>query len=435
MARRSRIRKVTILPRNIDKAVTVRPMNSRPPISQQPITPQPKNNLDVKNSYALEIMHKMFIENLHFSQHIPGDIIILGESKENLPAFFSNKKIIFISDVNEINSSKISFMYVNVNLRSYEKTKEIIDRTKNIMSWGSIYFIPSYHGYHGKIRFQVPSKVGDPGSNAWDDFITENYFKTYSSKQRPLLPRFPKDTENHLVIKYFPTPKKIKRKKSRISVITVFRTGGTYTEEHVTHILKSCEAHIKIPFDFYCLTDMKSNFLNRDIKKIPLKHNWPGYWSKMEMFRSDIFENSNDVFYLDLDTLITTDITDIASIDSSFFGMRDFNTLNLLSSAIIKYKPSDNHYIYDTFLQNPAKWMKCRGGDQEAIHKILKVLPEYIQDLYPRRMAEFLNHCWNPNNSHSPVEIKDYHSIVCFHGKPKMEDLLNNPVIKKHSYR
>jgi hypothetical protein len=111
--------------------------------------------------------------------------------------------------------------------------------------------------------------------------------------------------------------------------------------------------------------------------------------------------------------------------------MRDFNTLNLLSSGVLKYKSNTNYYIYNTFKSNPTRWMQCRGGDQEAIHLILSETPEYMQDIFPRRMGEFINHVWKPENSNAPVEIADHINIVCFHGRPKMEDLMHNSVIIK----
>lgn len=408
---------------NVSKAQSVKPV-------QQPI----RKGRPTRDLAALDNTHKAFIENLHFSEHIEGDVIILGQN-EILPKFNTNRKVFNVSNVNEIKSQKISFLYVNIDTGSYDKTREVLEKTKNKMAWGGMYFIPSYQGYQGKTKFHTHTNSVNPGSQVWDEFIRENFFSTYSSKQRPLLPYYKNDTEDHFVIKYFRKPAKTKYSTKRISIATVFRTGGSYNESHVYHIYKSCKKNIKIPFDFYCLTDMNSNFSNAPIKKIPLVHNWPGYWSKIELFRPNVFQHNQEVLYLDLDTLITNDITDIASIRSKFFGMRDFNTLNLLSSAIMKFNPKDFTYIYDTFKSDPNRWMKCKGGDQEAIHKILRIIPDYIQDVFPRRMAEFLNHCWNPKDKNNPVTIEEHHSVVCFHGSPKMDDLLDNPIVKNYSYR
>jgi hypothetical protein len=53
-----------------------------------------------------------------------------------------------------------------------------------------------------------------------------------------------------------------------------------------------------------------------------------------------------------------------------------------------------------------------------------------MQDLCPRRMAEFKNHCWDPKLK--KVSIPDNYWIVCFHSSPKMDDIQNDPIIKKY---
>ena len=422
---RRNIRKITVNTAKISSNTKITPRKSQP------------GNLTNKlstSTLALRRGNDALIENISYTQHIPGDIIILGKSKQNLPSFTSNKKIVFVDKVSEINSKEISFIYINVNMNSRNDTIAVLNKVKDLMSWGSIFFIPKYQGYQGKTKYQVEKKSNDPGSAVWDEFIEDNYFSTYTTKQKVLNNRNLKEgTEDHLVIKFFPGKNNSDSDKSDITVVTVLKGGGSYNTNHVINIFNSCKKNLKIPFKFVCLTDVQIGFENPEIIKIPLIHNWPGYWSKIEMFREGIFDEGHNIFYIDLDTLITNDITDIVTVKSDFFGMRDFNTLNLLSSAIMKFTPSKNHYIYNTFKQDPNTWMKCRGGDQEAIHKILLTRIDYIQDLFPRRMAEFLNHCWVPRPSNrNKIVLPEYSSIICFHGQPKMDSLLNYPIIKQH---
>ena len=53
----------------------------------------------------------------------------------------------------------------------------------------------------------------------------------------------------------------------------------------------------KKPHQFHCLSNVKL-----PIATIQLKHNWIGWWSKVELFRPNLF--SGPVFYLDLDIII-----------------------------------------------------------------------------------------------------------------------------------
>ena len=431
MANRRKIRKVIISPRQ--DMITKRPKPVvKPAQSRNAIKPQPVAHAANPEIRKTQIMHEMFLNNIKYTNRIKGDIVIIGDKMHNLPQFHcNNRKIIYARDINQITSDKISFVYIDVNVNDAAAHTKIRDKIQPLMSWGSILFFPNHAGYQAKIKSQPLKQSLTQAAKIWDNFVEDNYLHTYGSKQRPLVPTWPNIYEDYFAIKYYPNPPGVKKSKSNLRIATVFRSGGTYTEAHVNNIYNSCKQYIDSDFDFYCLTDMKGEFTNKNIKKVTLQHNWPIYWSKMELFKPGVFPSHSNVFYIDLDTLITNDITDIATYDTNFFGMRDFNTLNLLSSGVLKYKYNTSHYIYNTFKMDPTRWMKCRGGDQEAIHLILKETPEYMQDIFPRRMGEFINHCWKPEKPKAPVEIADHINVVCFHGRPKMENLMDNPVITK----
>jgi hypothetical protein len=432
MARR-KIRKVVITPKN--QSIVKRPTRIIRPVSPTDTTKVKKvpvakaANPEIRKT---QVMHEMFLNNIKYTEKIKGDIVILGSGLHNLPHFKCNfRKTIYASNIDQVTSDKISFVYIDVNANDREAHLKIKDKLKPLMSWGSIFFFKKHEGYQAKIKSQ-PGKVSlTKAAKVWDDFVKDNYLYTYGSKQRPLIPTWNDIYEDYFAIKYYPNPPAIKKSNRNLKIATVFRSGGTYTQAHVDNIYNSCKKYIKADFEFYCLTDMPNEFTNKNINKVTLQHNWPIYWSKMELFKPGVFPIDSNIFYIDLDTLITNDITDIATYDTNFLGMRDFNTLNLLSSGLLKYKYNTSHYIYNTFLLDPIRWMKCRGGDQEAIHLILKETPEYMQDIFPRRMGEFINHCYKPEAPHAPVKIDEHINIVCFHGRPKMENLMNNPVITK----
>lgn len=75
-----------------------------------------------------------------------------------------------------------------------------------------------------------------------------------------------------------------------------------YTPDHVYKIRDMCKKHIKLNYEFLCLTD----FPNLDCNTIPLQYNLNGWWSKFELFKI-----KGPVFYLDLDTIIINNIDSI----------------------------------------------------------------------------------------------------------------------------
>jgi hypothetical protein len=371
---------------------------------------KPKDtSVQVKNT-----TRQRFQENIVATEHIEGDIIIVNKIGFNLPNIQTKRAVYYVDDLSKVSSTKISFIFIASN--NIGDFTYLVGHFSKKLVWGSIIFTPKY-------------KVGNTEiDGVLDMFVKQNFMKTYTSRQKFLDPHKPDKKEEYFAIKYLVDAPEIKRSQRPLKIATVWRTGGTYKAEHVTAIYNACKKYIDEEFEFFCLTDYTGP-IHKEVNKIPLIHKWKGYWSKMELFRPGIFSGS-DVFYLDLDTLITHDITEIATMETDFFGMRDFNMLNELSSGILKFNADKFNYIYRAFLSNPGEWMKCRGGDQEAIRKILRTVPDFMQDLFPRRMAEFKNHCWDPKLK--KVSIPDNYWIVCFHSSPKMDDIQNDPIIKKY---
>ena len=412
--RKRSIKKITINPNKNSPSIpqnrvrgVVRPANSN--------LPRPEKDPGIE-----KMTRQRFIENIKATELVEGNILIIGKLPTSIGKIDTKRRVHYYDKPRSFDLKiKISFLYVNID--NPAEFRHLIREIIPMLSWGSIIFIPFYQ------------KEMRPIDKMWDTFIEDNFMITYTSRQKLLNPHNRHSAkEEYLAIKYLKNPPPINKSKKPLKIATVWRSGGTYGEGHVNGIYNACKKFISSDFEFYCFTDYTGDFSINEINKVPLIHNWPGYWSKMELFRPDVFPN-DDVFYLDLDTLITNDITEIATFKTEFFGMRDFNMLNELSSGVLKFESKASHYIYQTFLNNPTFWMKCRGGDQEAIRKILKKTPDFMQDIFPRRMAEFKNHCWNPNRR--SVSIPSNYWIVCFHSSPKMDDIQNDPVIRKYWLR
>ena len=71
-----------------------------------------------------------------------------------------------------------------------------------------------------------------------------------------------------------------------------FNSGyAIYLPEHVYALQKQIEKFYPRPHKFICFTD----FENMKCETIKLKHNLPGWWSKMEMYQ--LKGNPDDVFF------------------------------------------------------------------------------------------------------------------------------------------
>ncbi len=100
-----------------------------------------------------------------------------------------------------------------------------------------------------------------------------------------------------------------------MKIVCVYKSGGDFNEQYVKALKTSLSKFCPVPFDFYCLTDLSYEVEKYSIT-IDLKHNWPGWWSKLELFNPSLpFNKSNEtVLYFDLDVLILRDISNLVEL-------------------------------------------------------------------------------------------------------------------------
>ncbi|MCC7347678.1 MAG: hypothetical protein IT538_09805 [Variibacter sp.] len=84
-----------------------------------------------------------------------------------------------------------------------------------------------------------------------------------------------------------------------LTVACVYRSGGKVYSARYVHVLRDMVArNLSLPHRFVCLTDDPAV----ETERIPLVTDWPGYWSKLELYRPGLF--GGPVLYVDLDTII-----------------------------------------------------------------------------------------------------------------------------------
>ena len=158
------------------------------------------------------------------------------------------------------------------------------------------------------------------------------------------------------------------------------------TALHSNHVLKirdMFKRYLTLEHEFFCLTDI----LDINCNTIPLEHNWPGWFSKLELFKI-----KGPVLYVDLDTII------LNNLDSYILSLKDeqFCTLplrwpnirpcldsrtpsnhktNKVMSSIM-YWSNDMSFLYEEFLKLPywEHWSldeRDFRSDQEIINCLL----------------------------------------------------------------
>lgn len=149
--------------------------------------------------------------------------------------------------------------------------------------------------------------------------------------------------------------------------IITFKWGKKYLPLHVNILKRSVKKNLKTEHKFVCITDNPGG-LDDDITVMNL---WDDFrelkkcYTRIKIFDSEISSLfDNDFLMLDLDTVISGDITEIVNIPESFIwktkstspGKKDF-----------VYNPSVTRVNDDKFIE---VWEKFNSNPQKYIHKV-----------------------------------------------------------------
>ena len=185
----------------------------------------------------------------------------------------------------------------------------------------------------------------------------------------------------------------------KTTVLTVLRSGGEYTEEHVDRLRVQVGSQAR----FLCIRDAD------------MLYKFPGWWAKMEAFSL-----RGSILYMDLDTHIVGDLTPLldAACEHEFIGLRDFYRPSQLQSSLMAWN-DDMWFLLQEFRRDPEGNMaRCqtakRWGDQGFIDP-LTPLRSHWQDILPGAVVS-----WKVDCKHG---IPDGAAVVCFHGQPRPWDV------------
>ncbi|KKN42772.1 hypothetical protein LCGC14_0709820 [marine sediment metagenome] len=203
-----------------------------------------------------------------------------------------------------------------------------------------------------------------------------------------------------------------------VTVVCVLRSGKDFKPAHVRQLydgLVRWWPFRTMPFRFEVLSDVRE--ADNDVPlvtPIPLKHNWPGWWSKLELFRPDL-DYLGDILYFDLDTVVVGDLTDIVLVNQLTM-LDDFYNPGMLGSGLM-YLPMDvRHVVWDKWIRDPRTPMMRVRGDQEFIGGAFGYdRPRRWQRLLPGQVISYKADIREPKEKTMPQDAR----VVCFHGRPR----------------
>lgn len=202
-----------------------------------------------------------------------------------------------------------------------------------------------------------------------------------------------------------------------IAVACVLRSGGRYDATWVAKLQRGVARHLDRPHRFVCLSDVPV-----PCDRIRLISGWPGWWSKVELFRPGLFPGP--VLYIDLDCLIVGPLSDLTR--ARFTMTRDFLKPDALNSGVMAWTRDYSH-LWRRMCANSGRiirrydrWHDGRIGDQSFLQDNLGA---EVSTFPSAVVASYRRDC----KDGAPAGA----AIVSFHGRQKMPDLLNVEWIKR----
>src|SRR6185437_3375269 len=114
-----------------------------------------------------------------------------------------------------------------------------------------------------------------------------------------------------------------------LTVACVLRSGGLYDAEWVAKLQRGVARHLTLPYRFVCFSDCPV-----PCERIPLRHDWPGWWSKLEIFSQPI---EGTTLYFDLDTVVVGSLDRIAAYPHRFTMCHEYYRQHLLCSTAMAW--------------------------------------------------------------------------------------------------
>lgn len=183
-----------------------------------------------------------------------------------------------------------------------------------------------------------------------------------------------------------------------LTVACVLKSGGIYGAAWVAQLRAGVACYLPA-HRFVCLSDVEV-----PCERIRLVHGWPGWWSKVELFRPDLFEGR--VLFFDLDVLPTGDLAPLAA-GAGFRIAKDW-WLPGFNSSVMSWDAGDTE-IFDRFT---PKVMSRLRGDQDWITECKPGAATYE----PGLVVSYKAHCRDRG-------LPDNARVVVCHGRPKPPEI------------
>lgn len=197
--------------------------------------------------------------------------------------------------------------------------------------------------------------------------------------------------------------------------ICCLKVGPAYGPEYVNILYDMVLRNLAegFPGRFVCFTDNPQGLDVGIQTREPLPGVW-GWWNKMYLYKKGVFEDGERVLYLDLDTLITGRLDEIASFSGDFAVLEDFFKGNgAFQASIVAWEAGKLHHVWQTWADeghpiygfNDQTWLEEHVQSGSSPVEVTFWQKAFSELFVSYKMSE--------------GQIPSRASVVVFHGEPR----------------
>jgi FkbM family methyltransferase len=190
--------------------------------------------------------------------------------------------------------------------------------------------------------------------------------------------------------------------------------GSAYSKQYVEILYDMVRRNLAegTAGKFICFTDDPSGF-SSGIETRQLPAGPVGWFNKLALFSKDAFPSGERVLYVDLSTVITGSLDQIAAYRGKFAILRDYFRPDGWQSSVMAWEAGTLTHIWDNYAA--AGCPDVPGGDQTWIEQQLDSA-DLWQQLFPGSFRSYKKSCVSG--------IPSGTAVVNFHGRPKPHECL-----------
>jgi hypothetical protein len=211
-----------------------------------------------------------------------------------------------------------------------------------------------------------------------------------------------------------------------MKIVSVLRTGVEYQAKHAQYLHRQL-----VGYDATCFTDLPHI---AGVDTLPISSDeWPGWWSKMEVFNPDNALGSHDLLYIDIDSHIVGDLLALAHAVKGcrkLVMLSDFYHPEHAASGVMYIPACVKRRVWGWWMKNEYWYMVRRHrpgrmGDQGVISEIM---PDALRwdVMAPGAIVSYKKHVigpdskyWVPGVSTGNGTVPEGARIVAYHGEPR----------------